>query len=46
MIAVSAFDWIEAATKQHSDDTDAAWLVTYKGLDTKTIDVNVERRSP
>jgi hypothetical protein len=26
--------WIDAVVKRHSDDTDAAWSVTYKSLDT------------
>lgn len=35
--------WIESVVRQHSHDTDAGWIVTYKGLDTKTINVRVEQ---
>ena len=46
LLAMPLGGWIESVVRQHSDDTDTGWSVTYKALDTKTIDVNVERRSP
>ena len=44
ILLVMPFDaWIESVARKHSNDTDAAWSVTYKGLDTKTINVRVEQ---
>ena len=43
LLAMPVGAWIESVGRHHSDATDAAWSVTYKGLDTKTINVRVEQ---
>jgi hypothetical protein len=34
LLAVPFDAWIETAARRHADDTDAAWSVMYKALDT------------
>jgi hypothetical protein len=34
LTAMPVGDWISGTQVKHSDDTDAAWSVTYRGLDT------------